>query len=154
MDRLEVKSPVYGLVKGLQVNTIGSIIEPGKTLMEIVPADKNLVIEAKISPKDIGHVQVGDMARIKVSSYDFARYGAVMGKLEFLSATTFLDANQQPYYRGRIALKQNFVGKNPEENKILPGMTVEANIITGKKTILSYLLKPIHLSLRQALTER
>ena len=154
VDRLEVRSPVYGLVKGLKVNTIGGVIEPGKTLMEIVPLDKHLVVEARILPKDIGHVQVGQTVRVKVSSYDFSRYGAVMGRLEFLSATTFLGEKGEPYYRGRIILSKRYVGNNSGTNPILPGMTVEADIVTGKKTILAYLLKPIHLSLKTALTER
>jgi len=154
LKRLEVRSPVYGLVKGLKINTIGSIIEPGKTLMEIVPLDKNLVIEARLSPKDIGHIQIGQTVRAKVSSYDFSRYGAVLGKLEFISATTFTDQNNKHYYSGRIKLSKNYVGNNPAKNIILPGMTVEADIITGEKTILDYLLKPIHLSLKTAFTER
>lgn len=154
VDRLEVRSPVYGLVKGLKINTIGGVIEPGETLMEVVPLDKHLVVEAQISPRDIGHVQVGQTVRLKVSSYDFSRYGAVAGRLEFLSATTFLDAQNQPYYRGRITLSKNYVGHNPDANVILPGMTVEADIVTGEKTILAYLLKPIHLSLKTAFTER
>lgn len=154
VDRLEVRSPVYGLVKGLKVNTIGGIIEPGETLMEVVPLDKHLVVEARISPKDVGHVNVGQTVRIKVSSYDFSRYGAVQGRLEFVSATTFLDEQGVPYYRGRVSLSQNYVGENAGANAILPGMTVEADIVTGEKTILAYLLKPIHLSLKTALTER
>ncbi|MDH5777030.1 MAG: HlyD family efflux transporter periplasmic adaptor subunit [Gammaproteobacteria bacterium] len=154
LERLQVRSPVYGLVKGLKVNTIGGIIEPGKTLMEIVPVDKNLVVEARISPKDIGHVQVGQPVKVIVSSYDFSRYGAAEGLLEFLSATTFINETGEPYYRGRITLKNNYVGKASRKNIILPGMIVEADIVTGKKTILAYLLKPIHQSLRSALTER
>lgn len=122
--------------------------------MEIVPLDKHLVVEIRILPKDIGHVQVGQAVRVKVSSYDFSRYGAVMGRLEFLSATTFLDEEGEPYYRGRIILSKHYIGNNPESNPVLPGMTVEADIVTGKKTILAYLLKPIHLSLKTALTER
>lgn len=154
VDRLDVRSPVYGLVKGLRVNTIGGVIEPGKTLMEIVPLDKHLVVEARILPKDIGHVQVGQTVRIKISSYDFSRYGTVTGNIEFLSATTFFDETKQPYYRGRIILSRNYIGNNPNANPVLPGMTVEANIVTGEKTILAYLLKPIHLSLKTAFTER
>lgn len=154
VSRLEVRSPVYGLVQGLNVNTIGGVIAPGKTLMEVVPLDQNLVVEAHISPRDIGHLQVGQTVRVKISSYDFARYGALDGNLAFISATTFPGAQGQPYYRGRISLSQNYVGDDPQKNIVLPGMTAEADIVTGKKTILAYLLKPIHLSLRTALTER
>lgn len=122
--------------------------------MEVVPLDQHLVVEARISPRDIGHLQVGQTVRVKISSYDFARYGALDGNLAFISATTFPGVQGQPYYRGRISLSQNYVGDDPQKNIVLPGMTAEADIVTGKKTILAYLLKPIHLSLRTALTER
>ncbi|MDH5723645.1 MAG: HlyD family type I secretion periplasmic adaptor subunit [Alphaproteobacteria bacterium] len=152
--RLDIKAPVMGVVKGLNLNTIGGVVEPGRTLMEIVPVDKTLVVEARILPSDIGHVKVGQEVRIKVRSFDFSRYGAVEGTLDFVTATTFLDDLNKPYYRGRVALSQNYVGKASGKNIILPGMTVEADIVTGRKTILAYLLKPIHLSLRTALSER
>ncbi len=152
--RLDIRAPVTGIVKGLKLNTIGGVVEPGRTFMEIVPIDKTLVVEARILPSDIGHVKVGQNVRIKVRSFDFSRYGALDGTLDFITATTFLDDQNTPYYRGRIILSQNFVGKFSGRNIILPGMTVEADIVTGKKTILAYLLKPIHLSLRSALSER
>lgn len=154
VSRFEIRSPVQGLVKGLKVNTIGGVIEPGETLMEIVPLDKNLVVEARILPRDIGHVAVGQTVRVKISSFDFSRYGAVKGVLDFISATTFLDEQKQPYYRGRISLERSYAGSNPSANKILPGMTVQADILTGEKTLLAYLLKPIHLSLLSAFSER
>lgn len=154
VERLQIRSPVYGLVKGLKINTIGGVIRPGETLMEIVPLDKSLVVEARILPQDIGHVQVGQPVWVKISSYDFARYGALQGTLEFVSATTFMDQNNKPYYRGRVALLQNYVGNDPKKNIIMPGMTSEVDIITGEKSILAYLLKPIHLSLKTAFTER
>lgn len=152
--RLDIRAPVAGVVKGLGLNTIGGVVEPGRTLMEIVPVDKTLVVEARILPSDIGHVKVGQVVRIKVRSFDFSRYGAVDGTLEFLTATTFLDDQNNPYYRGRVALSQNYVGNFAGKNTILPGMTVEVDIVTGQKTILAYLIKPIHLSLRSALSER
>lgn len=152
--RLDIRAPVTGVVKGLQLNTIGGVAEPGRTLMEIVPVDKTLVVEARILPSDIGHVKIGQNVRIKVRSFDFSRYGALDGTLEFITATTFMDDQNKPYYRGRITLSQNFVGGLAGKNTILPGMTVEADIVTDKKTILAYLLKPIHLSLRSALSER
>lgn len=154
VTRLDIRAPVTGLVKGLNLNTIGSVVKPGHTLMEIIPLDKTLVVETRISPSDIGHIRIGQDVRIKVRSYDFSRYGAVNGTLEFITATTFLDKQNEPYYRARVSLSQNYVGKLPGLNTILPGMTVEADIVTGKKTILSYLLKPIHLSIRSALSER
>ena len=154
VERLDIRAPVTGVVKGLQLNTIGGVVEPGRTLMEIVPVDKTLVVEARISPADIGHIKVGQDVRVKVRSFDFSRYGAVGGTLDFVTATTFMDEQNTPYYRGRVLLSQNYVGSYAQQNTILPGMTVEADIVTGRKTILAYLLKPIHLSLRTALTER
>lgn len=154
VSRLNVKSPVDGIIKGLKINTIGSVIEPGKTLMEILPSNSQLVVDGNISPRDIGHVHVGQMVQIKLSSYDFSRYGTIEGTLEFISATTFLDENGEAYYQARVVLSQQYVGKNSNKNTVLPGMTVEGDIITGKKTILAYLLKPIHVSLKTALTER
>lgn len=154
VGRLTIKSPVNGTVKGLNINTIGSVIEPGKILMEILPSDIQLIVDGNIAPRDIGHVRIGQPVQVKVSSYDFSRYGAVEGTLEFISATTFLDESNQPYYQARVALSQQYVGENAKENTVLPGMTVEGDIITGKKTILAYLLKPIHVSLKAALTER
>lgn len=152
--RLDIKAPVTGLIKGLQLNTIGGVVQPGRTLMEIVPLDKNLVVEAKISTADIGHVAVGQNVKVKVRSYDFARYGAVQGRLDFVTATTFLDELNEPYYRGRVVLEQDYLGDLQAGNKILPGMTVQADIVTGKRTILAYLLKPVGRAMQTAMTER
>lgn len=154
VDRQAVRAPVRGLVQGLRVNTIGGVIGAGEPIMEIVPLESTLIVEAHIPPRDIGNLQVGQNARVKVSAYDFSRYGIIEGTLDFLSATTFVDENDQSYYKGRIALSQDHVGPNPDRNLILPGMTVEADIITGEKTVLAYLLKPIHTSLNSAFRER
>jgi adhesin transport system membrane fusion protein len=154
VGRLEIQSPVRGLVKGLNVNTIGGVIQPGQSLMEIVPLDRNLVVDVRIPPQQIGHLKTGMPVQVKVSTYDFARYGSIQGELEFISPTTFEGERGERFYRGRVRLDQNYVGGDPRANLILPGMTVMADIITGDKTILSYLLKPIHNSLKTAFTER
>ncbi len=154
VDRMAVRAPVRGLVQGLQINTIGGVIGAGEPIMEIVPLESTLIVEAHIFPRDIGNLQVGQDARVKVSAFDFSRYGIIEGKLDFLSATTFVDENKNSYYKGRIVLSQDYVGPNPDLNLILPGMTVEADIITGEKTVLAYLLKPIHTSLNSAFRER
>ncbi len=153
VERLEVRAPVAGLVKGLKLNTIGEVVKPGDPLMEIVPTAETLVVEAHIPPADIGHVAVGQKVKVKVSSFDYGRFGAVDGTLEFISATTFDGANNEKYYRGRITLKQNHVGTH-EEMKILPGMTVQAGIITGSKSVLGYLLKPVQRAMADALSEK
>jgi adhesin transport system membrane fusion protein len=152
--RLEVKAPVRGLVKGLNVNTIGGVVQPGSNIMEIIPLDEKLVVEVRIPPRYVGPMKVGQPAQVKVSSYDFSRYGSVSGVLEFISATTFDGPNGERFYRGRVALDKNYVGSNPEQNVILPGMTVMADIITGNKTILQYLLKPVHRALLSSFSER
>jgi HlyD family secretion protein/adhesin transport system membrane fusion protein len=154
VGRLDVQSPVNGLVKGLTVNTVGGVIQPGQALMEIVPLDSQLVVEVRIPPQHIGHLKVGMPVQVKVSTFDFSRYGAITGKLEFLSPTTFMGERGERFYRGRVRLDKNYVGTNEAQNIILPGMTVMTDIITGDKTIMAYLLKPIHNSIKTAFTER
>ncbi len=154
MKRLKIRSPSYGYVKGLNVKTIGGVIESGAVLIEIVPLEDSMIIEAKISPKDIGHVIKGQKVTIKFSAFDFSRYGTVDGKLESISATTFVDEDGTRYYLGRMSLAKNYVGNDPKQNLIVPGMTVQADIVTGSKSILSYLLKPIHSSITSSFTER
>lgn len=154
VNRLMVRAPVRGVIKGLAVNTIGGVVQPGQTLMEIVPLDKSLVVEARIPPQYIGNLKPGQPVQVKVSTYDFTRYGAVSGKLEAISATTFTGERGERFYRGRIVLDHSYVGKDRNANAVMPGMTVMADIITGQKTILEYLLKPIQRSLQTAFSER
>ncbi|PZO86087.1 MAG: HlyD family type I secretion periplasmic adaptor subunit [Micavibrio aeruginosavorus] len=151
--RLAIQAPVTGVVNGLTLNTIGSVVRPGETIMNIVPVNEELVVEVKIPPQHIGHVHVGQDVKVKLSSYDFSRYGLVNGKLEKISATTFNGQNGERYYQGKIKVERNYVG-NDRHHPIMPGMTVMAEIITGEKTILQYLLKPIHNSLKTAFSER
>lgn len=154
VNRLDVGSPVRGLVQGLKVVNAGSVIQPGGIITQIVPVDQDLLVETRITTRDIGFVAVGQTATVKVSTYDSGRYGNIKGKLTGISPTTFLDEQGQPYYRGLIALETNYVGKNPAKNHVLPGMTVSAEITTGQKTLLQYLLKPVYVSLAQSFRER
>ena len=151
--RLQIRAPITGIVKGLSVNTVGAVIQPGQTLMEIVPHDTNLEVLVKIMPKDIGHLKPGQPVQLKFSSFDFSRYGSATGQLDQISATTFSGTNGERYYQGHVALEKNYVGNN-HNNIVIPGMTVMADIITGEKTILQYLLKPIHKAMKTAFTER
>ncbi len=153
VGRLEVKSPTRGLVKGLAINTVGAVAQPGETLMEIMPLDEKLVVEVKIQPQHIGHLKPGLPVQVKFSSFDFSRYGFVSGELSQISATTFTGQNGERYYRGLIDLSQNYVGRD-QNNLIMPGMTAMAEIITGEKTILQYLLKPVHNAMKTAFSER
>ena len=152
--RLEIRAPTAGYVKGLKVNTIGGVIQPGQPIMEIVPAGRELIVESRITTRDIGHVHIGQRAKVKVDTYDFARYGAITGRLKSISATTFQDDDGRPYYKGVITLDKAYVGRNPRGNPVTPGMTVQAEIVTGSKSILAYLLKPIYTTLNSGFRER
>lgn len=154
VERLEIRSSAAGLVKSLNVKTIGGVVSPGQLLAEIVPLEGDVLIECNIEPRDIGHVKTGQQVNVKVSSYDFSRYGTALGKLEYLSPTTFAAEDNSRYYLGRVSLKRNYIGKDKSQNLILPGMTVQAEIVTGQKSILEYLLKPIHRSINSAFRER
>jgi len=155
LSRLEVTAPTRGLVQDVKVRTSGAVLQPGDELMTIVPIDDRLIVDCRIDPRDVGHVHEGQTVRVKLSAYDFARYGSVEGVLAELSPTTFLDEQTgQPYYKGVIELSRNYVGDTQGRNPILPGMTVDASIVTGEKTILAYMLRPIYVSLSQAFQER
>lgn len=151
--RLDIKAPVAGIVKGLQMTTAGGVIGAGEPIVEIVPTGK-LVAETRISTTDIGHVRVGQPVKVKVNTFDFARYGAVPGTLVDVSASTFVDEQGLPYYKGTIWLDQQFVGADPRQNELLPGMTVQADIGIGDKTLLQYILKPVYASIHSSFRER
>ncbi len=152
--RLEIFSPEHGIVKGLLTKTVGAVIKPGENIMEIVPVQENMVAEVQIKPRDIGHIRIGQEAKVKVTTYDVARFGALSGILEHISASTFQDEEGEPYYKGKIALEQNFLGGQAGRNLVLPGMLVAADISTGRKTIMEYLLKPVYRAFDEAFDER
>lgn len=154
-QRLHIVAPVKGFVKDIKVKSKGSIVPAGGVVMDVVPIDDELRVETRISTKDVGHVNLGQTVTVKVASFDFARYGSVEGVLENISATTYIDeTNGAPYYKGIVKLAHPYVGDDPNQNKILPGMTVQADIMTGEKTLFQYLLKPIYVSLQQSFRER
>ncbi len=154
VSRLDITAPVSGIVKGLVVNSIQSVIKPGETIMEIVPAGEILIVESKVATSDIGHVSIGQQAEVKVNSYDPHRFGTVMGKVKQISASTFLDEQKNPYFQAIIALDKDFVGSSANKYRIIPGMTVQADIKTGEKSVLDYLLKPIYRGFQNAFQER
>lgn len=154
VKRLTIRSPVRGIVKGLQTETIGGVIAPGSTILEVIPIDAQLIVEARVLTKDIGFVRVGQSALVKVATYDYTRFGGIDGRIETISATTFQDDKGNPFYRARIRLEKNYVGNDPTRNLVIPGMTVMADIRTGDKTVLAYLLKPLVRASGEALRER
>jgi adhesin transport system membrane fusion protein len=146
IKRLIVYSPVDGIIQDLTINTIGSVVIAGKTVMNIYPTGKNLEIEGKVSPTDIAFIHPGMKVILKFGAYDFSRYGAIHGTLKKISPTTFVNPkNQSTYYKIIISLNQLYVGK--QDNHIMAGMIAQGEIQSGKKTILGYLLKPIQIAL-------
>lgn len=152
--RLSVLSPVDGVVKGLQVRRAGAVIAPGAPLLEIVPEGTTLLVEARLSPRDIGFVTVGLPVRVKVDAFDHARFGTVEGTIVQIAASTALDADNQPYYAARIALAAAHVGQDATRHRLLPGMTVRGDVVTGGKTLLAYLMKPVHAAMNDSFRER
>lgn len=153
-SRTTLTAPVSGIVKGLAVHTIGAVVEPGKIMMEIVPIGGDLIVESLVSPADVGNLKVGQPVKVKVSAFDSSRFGSAPGKLQSVSASTFQNEQGQTFYRVKISLDHNYVGNDPSRNLILPGMTVQAEIITGEKTVLDYLLRPLHMVTQSAFRER
>lgn len=154
LDRLMVRSPVNGIVKGLDKFGVNSVIGASEVFLEIVPTDNDLIVEAKVRPEDVGHLAKGSAVDIKVSSFEYQKFGSVPGVLNKVSASTYLDHDGRPYYLAEISLKKKHVGTKSNKHTILPGMTVSANIITGEKSILDYLLKPLYRGFNGALSER
>ncbi|WP_432698023.1 HlyD family type I secretion periplasmic adaptor subunit [Marinobacterium sp. YM272] len=151
--RTEVRAPIKGRVKQLLINTIGGVVRPGDQLLNIVPWEDKLLVETKIRPSDIGQLRVGQPAVVKVSAYDFAIYGGLPAELVYISPSTIVDEQDETYYLVRLETERPYLG-DEQEMPLIAGMTVSADIMTGKKTVLQYLLKPITRARERALTER
>lgn len=154
VKRLMITSPVRGYVKGLTVRNIGAVIQPGGLLCEVVPVDREMKVEAKVMPRDVGHLKPGQPVKVKVTTYDFARYGAILGELQGISATSFINDKGEAFFKAQVKLSQGYVGSEPGMRVVTPGMTVQAEIITGEKTLLQYMLKPIFTQMQQSFHER
>lgn len=152
--RTMIRSPLDGIVKKIHINTIGGVVQPGADLMEIVPVEDNLLVEAQISPKDIGFLREGMRTVVKLTAYDFAIYGGLEGTLEHISADTIKDEKGESFYIVRIRTETNYLGTPAKPLEIIPGMRTNVDIITGEKTLMAYLLKPILRARENALTER
>lgn len=153
--RTEVRSPVTGVIQQLLVNTVGGVIKPGDALVEIVPADElSLWIEVKIKPADIAFIYPNQRAVVKVSAYDFAIYGSLEGSVAHISADTSTDEQENVFYTVHIKTNKNYLGTDEKPLKIIPGMTVDVDIMTGKKSLMDYILKPILKAREYTFTER
>lgn len=154
-DRNELRSPTTGIVNNLQVTTEGGFVNAGETIMQVVPIGDRLLVEARVSPRDIGFVAVGDPANVKVTAYDFATYGGLSGSVVEVSADSIYDeVEREAYYRVIIETERSYVQKDGQRFPIVPGMITDVEIITGAKSILSYLMKPVTRALDNALSER
>ena len=154
VKRTTLRSPVNGIVQRLYINTIGGVISPGNNILDIVPQEDSLLVELKIKPADIAYVNVGQFARLKFSAYDFAIHGSLQGIVTFVSADTVTNDEGESFFVVRVKPNKPFLGAKSGELPIKIGMTAEADIITDKKTILSYLTEPVHRGIDKALRER
>ncbi len=154
VKRLVVRAPVRGVVQSLTVKSIGQVIRAGEAVATVVPIGQELVAEVQIRPDDIGHLAVGFEARVKVTTFDPVRYKPIEGRVKHISPTTFLTDKGEPYYKGVVALDQNHVGTGSNLHQLLPGMLVQAEIVTGTKSLVRYLLRPIYRSFSTSFSER
>lgn len=154
MKRVSVNAPVSGVVQNLSLSAGQVVLDPGQVILQLIPIDDELVVSARISPTDIGHVREGLAADVSVDSYDTARFGRLNGQVRRLSASTYLDESRNPYYRAEIALSGKQLGTTDAPLRILPGMTVTVDIRTGTKTLMDYLLRPIRRGMDTAFGER
>jgi adhesin transport system membrane fusion protein len=151
VDKAQVRSPVRGRIQRLHANTVGGVVQPGKDIVEIVPLDDALILEAKVMPKDIAFIHPGQSATVKFTAYDFSIYGGLDATVENISPDTVVDERGNAFYLVRVRTKRvNFSEKLP----IIPGMTAEVDILTGNKSVLSYLLKPVLKAQAYAMRER
>lgn len=154
-NRNELRAPSDGIVNDVQITTVGGFVNAGEMIMQVVPVGDRLLVEARVSPRDIGFVAVGDPANVKVTAYDFSTYGGLPGRVLEVSADSIYDEVERvAYYRVLVQTDRSYVQSQGRRYPIVPGMITDVEIITGSKSILSYLLKPITRGLGTALTER
>ncbi|MBO6565831.1 MAG: HlyD family type I secretion periplasmic adaptor subunit [Pseudomonadales bacterium] len=154
VNRTTVKSPVDGTVNQVLVNTVGAVIQPGMDLIEIVPANDTLLIEARIRPADIAFIHPGQKATVKLTAYDFSIYGGLDSVLELISADSITDERGEHYFKIQVRTHKNHLGSDDNPLPIIPGMIASVDIMTGEKTVMDYLLKPLRRAQAAALSER
>jgi len=153
--RTDIRSPVDGIVNTLELNTLGAFVQPGAIVAGIVPTSETLLVEARVSPRDVAFIRPDQKALIKVTAYDFSIFGGLDGKVENITADSLVDQNTgEPYYQVRVSTDSSELTKDGKSFAITPGMISTVEIMTGRKTILSYLLKPINKARDEAMRER
>jgi adhesin transport system membrane fusion protein len=155
LDRTEIRSPVDGVVNDVQVTTIGSFVQPGQKIMEVVPLGDKLLVESRVKPSDIAFIKVGDRALVKVTAYDFSIYGGLDGKVVQVSADSIYDEKEkEAYFTVIVETEKSYLMASGRRLPITPGMMTDTQIITGYKSVLTYLLKPVLKARSDALHER
>lgn len=152
--RADIRAPVRGIVNKINVATLGGVVRPGHDLVEIVPLDDTLLIEARIRPSDVAFLNPGQKAMVKFTAYDFSIYGGLPGKIERISADTSSDQQGETFYRVFVRTDANHLGTETDPLPVIPGMITQVDILTGEKSVLDYLLKPILKARDEALRER
>jgi len=152
--RTEIRSPVNGYIQDIMVTTIGGVVQPGMEFIQIVPKDDKLLVEANINPKDIAFIASGDNAMVKVTAYDFSIYGGLAGKVVYISADAVTNEEGESFYIIHVETDEAALQRRDEILPIIPGMVTSVDILTGKKTIMEYLLKPFIKTLNEAMNER
>lgn len=154
LTRTTIRSPVRGIVKQIKITTVGGIAQPGSEIMQIVPVEDTLLVEAQVRPSDIGFIHIGQLAAVKISAYDYSIYGGLRGAVEQISADTITNDKGESFYIIRVRTLKNYLGTKEKPLYIIAGMTSTVDILTGKKSVLDYLLKPILKAKDAALRER
>ena len=158
--RTELRSPVYGIINRINVTTVGAVVQPGANLMDIVPLDDTLLVEGRIRPQDIAFIRPGQDAVVKLTAYDSSVFGSLKGKVERISADTILDDKSktgdkpESFYRVMVRTDKNYLGTQENPLPIIPGMVATVEVLTGKKSVLDYLLKPARMLGDEAFRER
>ena len=153
-DRTQIRAPIDGIVNRVLISTRGSVVKPGETVVEVVPADQTIVVEANVLPSDIGFVTKEQRAQVKITAYDFSVFGALTGSVSVVGADTITDENGENFYVVKIDLDQDFLEVNNRSLKVIPGMTAQVDIITGKRSPLEYIFSPITKTLQEAFREK
>lgn len=154
-NRNELRSPADGIVNNIQITTVGGFVGAGEEIMQIVPVGDKLLVEARINPKDIAFIAVGDPANVKITAYDFATYGGLRGEVLQVSADSVYDeVERETYYTVLIETDRAYLERGGQRLPIVPGMIGDVEIITGSKSVLSYLMKPVTRALDESMTER
>ena len=153
-DRTQIRAPIDGIVNRVLLSTKGSVVKPGETVVEVVPGDQTIVVEANVLPSDIGFITKGQKAQIKITAYDFSVFGALSGFVSVIGSDTITNENGENFYVVKIDLDQDFLAVKNKSLKVIPGMTAQVDIITGKRSPLEYIFSPITKTLQESFREK